>query len=120
MAIHPHPKTGLYCLHNEFCVNVGGFRVTVPAEFQFDGASIPPIFWVALYSPYHPKVVEAALIHDYLYVTHQFSKRRADLIFLDILKHKGVPKGRREAMRRGVQLFGGRAWRRRYKKGRRS
>lgn len=112
-SIHPHPTSGNYCLDDDYTITIRGCTITVPAGFEFDGASIPPFFWLAFHSPYHPKVVRAALIHDYLYVTHEVDKAEADLTFVTILGIDGVDKWRRKNMWRAVHLFGGKAWERR-------
>ena len=116
IVIHPHPKTGNYCLYQRLEIAVLEHVFHIPKDFEFDGASIPPIFWAAFYSPYHPKVVTAGLAHDYLYATHLVGRKAADQIFEHLLKLSGVPNGRRRAMYLAVRAFGRRAWNRRYKR----
>ena len=112
-SIHPHPVSGNYCLAHDYTFIVRGNAITVPQGFEFDGASIPPFFWTSFHSPFHPKVVRAALVHDRLYVTHEVDKKEADLIFLELLEQDGVTRWRRKNMWRAVHLFGGRAWKNR-------
>ena len=45
------------------------FGVDVPAGFEFDGASVPRLFWWLL-PPLSGESAEAAALHDYLY-THR-------------------------------------------------
>ena len=120
IEIIPEPGEGLYRLAHEvrhsYVFESKERTVTVHAGFEFDGASIPKIFWLTYYSPYDPKVVLASLVHDYLYVTHRVdgdeaTKREADLVFRDILRDHGVPRGKSWSMWLAVHLFGGRAWR---------
>lgn len=122
IAISPEPHERLYRLAQEhrhtYTYESRARTVTVPAGFEFDGASIPKIFWLPYYSPYDPRVILASLVHDYLYVTHladgeAVSKREADAVFRDILREQGVPRGRSWSMWLAVHLFGGRAWRER-------
>lgn len=120
IEITPEPHEGLYRLARRYrCTyrfESERRTVTVPAGFEFDGASIPKIFWLTYYSPYDPRVVLASLVHDYLYVTHEadgveIGKAEADLVFRDVLRSQGVTPLRCWSMWLAVHLFGGRAWR---------
>ena len=62
----------------------------IPKDFVTDGASIPPMCWRLISHPFHPKVIEAGVVHDYLYRTggkvgKGYSRHDADKIFRDIL-----------------------------------
>lgn len=39
----------------------------IPAGFEFNGASIPNLFWDLIDHPYHSSYITAACIHDYRY-----------------------------------------------------
>lgn len=112
-AIKPVPETDLYEVYEEYEITILGKDILIPVGFRFDGASIPAAFWISFYTPYHPRVVAAALIHDYLYVYHEVSKEEADEIFVAVLAAKGVGEFRRTNMWRAVHYFGDRAWERR-------
>lgn len=66
--------------------------IIVPQSFQFDGASIPD--WAAFIArlltgfPYRkgdPRLITAALVHDWLYTNHQMKRRMADDLFFYML-----------------------------------
>lgn len=40
--------------------------IRIPEGYITDGASIPRLFWEEIGSPYQPKFMLAAIIHDYL------------------------------------------------------
>ncbi len=82
----------------------------VPAGFQFDGASIPRIFWRVMDTPFHPRYMPAALPHDRLYETHEFDKAWADELFYKLLLAHGVPEMKARLMWRAVRLFGASHW----------
>ena len=119
MVIIPEPPiqavegTDYYHTYEEYRITILGKEIVIPKGFVFDGASIPAAFWISFYTPYHPRVIAAALVHDFLYYSHLATKEEADKIFGAILGAKGVGKFRRRNMWRAVHLFGGRAWERR-------
>jgi hypothetical protein len=84
--------------------------IIVPRYFIFDGASIPRIAWSLIYSPFHPDVVAAALIHDYDYFVHPVGKKLADKRFLEYLIVNGANTRKSHEMYWAVRLFGGSAW----------
>ena len=86
-----------------------GYRIIVPAGFKTDFASVPRIFWSVI-SPIGKGYTSAAIVHDYLYSTHQVTKKEADNIFLWLMQRDGVSYLKRYAMYWSVRLFGGKAW----------
>ena len=49
------PKTGaIYSLASDFVFKAIGRIFVLPAGFEFDGASIPPILWPVIGSPFDP------------------------------------------------------------------
>ena len=82
---------------------------TIPDGFISDLASIPRLFWGLL--PRDGKYLEAALIHDYLYKTHNAPKKIADLIFLNEMARLNVRKTKRLAIYTAVKWFGGSSYR---------
>lgn len=82
--------------------------ISVPAGFITDFASIPRIFWTIL--PPWGRYGKAAIIHDYLYVTHRFSRKQADDIFLEAMGVLKVSKWKRWVMYRSVRAWGWTAW----------
>ena len=84
-------------------------RITVPAGFSTDFASIPRFFWRVL--PPTGEYGKAAVIHDFLYTfgadNHgPVSKAYADGVFLRAMEDLGVGAVRRQLMYRAVRLFG--------------
>ena len=80
-SVRPDPAIGYYRLANDYAVTVVGVEIIIPEGFIFDGASIPSAFWISFYTPYHPMVLKAGLVHDYIYRTHITSKEEADRLF---------------------------------------
>ena len=114
--------------------------VKVPAGFVTDFASIPAFivvmfgliamvigyYWAAwlfilgiiaaicaAIMPRWGKYGKAAVIHDYLYYTKDFSRRIADSIFLEAMEVLGVNLIERKTMYYAVRWFGWLAWKKR-------
>ncbi|WP_425511399.1 DUF1353 domain-containing protein [Pararobbsia alpina] len=85
-----------------------GVKITVPAGFVTDYASIPRPLW-SLYSP-HDQYSRASVIHDYLYWSQLCTRQQADNLFMIAMKESEVPKATRETVYRGVTAFGQSAW----------
>lgn len=85
-------------------------QVVVPEGFETDYASVPrlPIAYLLAGDTGH----RAAVVHDYLYVTHPpgISRASADAIFRRALSDDGEPWWRAQIMYAAVRLFGGPAW----------
>ena len=76
----------------------------VPDGFITDMASVPRLFWILI--PPTGRYSKATVIHDWLYTSHQVSRKDADGIFRRILRESGVAKWRRFTMYWAVRLFG--------------
>ena len=89
---------------------VGGGFLTVPAGFWYNGASIPAAFWQITFSPFDPRILAGALVHDWLYTSKQVQKNIADATLEKYLIdfHSGTIKA--ALVKKAVQLFGGFAW----------
>jgi len=81
---------------------------TVPRGFETDLASVPRLFW-ALFPP-HGAWTLAAVVHDFLYVTGQVSRKDADGVFLRIMVASGTKLWRAAVMYRMVRWFGRGIW----------
>jgi len=81
----------------------------VPPEFYTDLASIPKWVpkWVAAKVGPH---IEAAVLHDYIYVVCAFPKEVADALFLFVMEHDGVGRFQSWYMHKAVRLGGRGAW----------
>ena len=85
--------------------------VTVPVydpnlRFLTDGASIPPIAYLLIGSPWRGKYVEAAIIHDWeCFLAKTLAERKAaDKKFKKMLGILGVALWKRKLMYRGVRM----------------
>jgi len=88
-----------------------GTKITVPAGFDTDFASVPrlPLVFLCAGDAAH----EAAVVHDFLYRAQTLSRRRADAIFREAMACTPCcePWWRRWLMWVGLRLFGWAAWR---------
>ncbi len=83
--------------------------ISIPAGFETDFASVPRLFWSII--PPDGRHTQAAVLHDYLYHKHIYSRKKSDKIFLEAMKVLRVSWWRRHVMYRAVRMFGGKAWR---------
>ncbi len=100
-----------YELLNDYYYEVNGYVIHVPKGFVTDLASVPRIFW-AVFPPFG-RYTPAAIVHDFLYSEYNntgINRTLADKIFLFIMKELGVGYFKRQAMYRGVRMFGEMAW----------
>jgi len=95
-----------YELIEDFLFTFEGIDVKIPRGFTSDGASIPKPLWSIVGSPFSPKLLEAAFIHDYLY-KEGYDRYLSDCKFKEILLINKVGEFRANSMFRGVRLFGG-------------
>jgi hypothetical protein len=102
------PK-GQYALAEPLRAWVTGRRFIVPAGFQTDGASIPPLCWLLVGHPYSPSSLRAAILHDWQCRNpseHGMSSTRVHRIFYHALRNDGVAWARARAMWLAVHWFG--------------
>jgi len=93
-------------LTKEYNVQVAGIRFTIPSGFEWDGASIPSIFWSVLFvTPFHHTVRRAGLLHDWLYHTSE-NRVLADSLFLILMRIDGANWAQRTIMYLAVRCFG--------------
>jgi len=85
-------------------------KITVPANFEFNGTSIPEIAQEWLGNPFDKQLEVPGLVHDYLYSTKSkklhYSKDTADLAFYQLLKRNKVPESKAMVMYMGVVIGG--------------
>lgn len=89
--------------------------IIVPNGYITDFASIPKLFWRVVGHPVG-KHGKAAVIHDYLYSSHLYSKKESDRIFYDAMRISGVSWWKRSIMYNTVRWFGKKAWKNAYRK----
>lgn len=76
----------------------------IPKGFEFDGASIPRIFWTIVGTPFDPEYVEAALMHDYM-LENGFGVTASDRFFKVNLEFAKVNKYKLMVMYGAVRLY---------------
>ena len=108
--LRPVPNGNKYELLRDYGTTVDLVDIVVPRFFRYDGASIPPIAWQIIYSPFHPDVMLPALVHDWLYYNHQTDREQADDIFYYLLKDNGVDDYKCSTMWQAVKVGGEYAW----------
>jgi hypothetical protein len=82
----------------------------IPEGFVFDGASIPVVFRWIIGKPFDKKFIIAALIHDWLYTVHLFSRLEADELFYENLINSKVGINKAKIMFSAVRIGGSGAW----------
>jgi hypothetical protein len=113
-------RDGLWVLEADYACDDHGTRLTVPAGFRFDLASVPRLFW-PLVAPFELSIA-APLLHDFLYryagdppapgavPPRRYARREADRLFREVMAAEGVAAWRRDAAWAAARLFGGRSW----------
>lgn len=120
LTITPNYQAGGYDTCSDFSFDIGfkgsGLRVTVPAGFNTDLASIPQCLWWLL-QPFDPQYAAAAVLHDYLRrwsvpredgSFERFDEGTSDAIFYEAMRILGVPVWKAAIMFIGVRIAG--AW----------
>jgi len=112
LIVTPLDNGSSWKLVEPFVYEEGGLgseqKIEIPTGFITDFASVPRIFW-NLISPWgrHGK---AAVLHDFLYATGQFTRKRSDDILLEAMGVLGVPWIDRWTIYLGVRAGGWLAW----------
>lgn len=83
--------------------------IEVPAGFDTDLASVPRVMYSIF--PRDGLYIEAAIIHDWLYVDQKIngewiSRKTADGVFLEAMEYLGIGWFRRRTIYRGVRIGG--------------
>jgi len=87
-----------------FSVNDRWFQLN--KGFVTNLASIPRFFWPII-SPSHSSIMNASIVHDWLYSEScYFSRKDADTIFYSILRKDGVSSFKAYVMYSMVRVFG--------------
>ena len=93
-----------------YIVEKTGSSVVVPAGFLTDGATVP--FPLNAIVPAWGRHGKAAVVHDYMYRSGDYSREFADYVFLEAMGVLGVPKWRKWLMYLAVRMFGWIVWNR--------
>lgn len=88
--------------------DVAASTITVPKGFRTDYASVPrvPIAFMLTGDTAH----SAAVVHDWLYSTHEVERAIADQVLYEAAIVSKVPAWRARIMYAAVRLFGGSHW----------
>ncbi len=89
---------------------VGGGIMTIPATFWFNGASIPAAFWQVTYSPYDPRILPGALVHDWLYTSKHVQRNIADATLKKYIDEFNGGSLKSDVIKLAVNLVGSFAW----------
>lgn len=103
-----------YRLCEDFAISVKGMNLIIPEGFGYDGATIPSVAWQLVYSPFDPLMMLPALVHDWLYSSHDaipsLKYKTADEILFTLCKGNGVPYAKCLAIESAVKATGGFFW----------
>lgn len=98
VKISPLPNKRQWILLEDFTYDLwfkgNKRRIKIPAWFIFNWASIPRIFHIVS-TPMSNDTIIAALVHDYLFYTKQYSLSKSDDIFNEVMEVCWVNKIKR-------------------------
>lgn len=98
-------------LHDLVYLTHDGDRITVPAGFETDLASVPQLLW-SIIGPPAGRWAPAGCVHDLLYRTGLVPRSVADRIFREACDDLGVDGVTRWSAWVALRLFGWSAYRR--------
>lgn len=78
----------------------------IPRGFTYDGATVPQVFWAITGGPFHPRVMKAALVHDWYYLTRLVDQKEADDVLARLLKEWGTHHWKVEMFYKSVATLG--------------
>ena len=99
-----------YELLHDVSYNWNGHQILVPRLYSYDGATIPWFAWTFTYTPFDPIVMLPALMHDWLYLSHQVPRDQADAILKQLLTDNGASSVRVGLIYTAVRTFGRFYW----------
>ncbi|MCF2858352.1 DUF1353 domain-containing protein [Pseudoalteromonas sp. SMS1] len=110
LKTHTNKLETAYELIEDFPYEHNGKIRWVPKYFQYDGASIPAVAYYLVGTPFNPRYMKAALVHDWLYHTHEIHRASADKLFYQMLCDAGVGNTKAVMMKFAVEKFGSWYW----------
>lgn len=81
-----------------------GRSITVPKQLPTDGETVPRIPFI--YSAFAWRCLKSAVIHDYLYLSHEVPRSVADKVFYYAMLDEGVKKRHAIPIYLAVRVFG--------------
>jgi len=88
--------------------------IHIPHGFLTDFASVPRPFWIIF--PPDGQYTQSSVLHDFLYHSRLYTRKRSDRIFLEAMKVLKVSWWRRRTIYRAVRMFGWLAWKSKIKR----
>ena len=112
LIISPNDDGQTWTLQDPFEYHVGGlgsdWRISVPAGFVTDFASIPRAFWNIL--PPWGTYGKPAVVHDFLYQAQAYTQVLSDAILFEAMTSIDVVFWKRWTIYGGVRVGGWAAW----------
>lgn len=78
--------------------------IVVPKGYLTDGASIPKVLWSLIGSPYQPRFLTAAIVHDFC-CDQEYDVTEMSDLFFELLKLSNVRDLPAKLMRQAVYLY---------------
>ena len=111
LILHPIDKSKYWSVLSPLIyTTINDIDIKIPKYFKTDFASVPRFLWSFL--PPWGIYGKATILHDFLYYSGLFSKKEADLLFLEAMKTLEVKKWKQYIMYYAVRMFGFIAWNR--------
>lgn len=118
LVVVPIPERGTYRVLNAVQLGAKGVAaLMVPKGFETDGASIPRFAWITTGTPFDPRHLRAAVLHDFNYQCGKMKRVAADKLFRRMLLEDGVHPYQAGKMYWALRVFGRIVWRRYRKNG---
>ncbi len=102
----PEKRKALYTYAENKVIELGGQTYVIPADYWFDGATVPRPLW-GVFSP-NGIAFHAAALHDWLYDTqgkgmsgfsqHSLCRKKVDLLFYRMMRMEGTPRAQARLM----------------------
>ncbi|AUS02273.1 hypothetical protein NVP2096O_38 [Vibrio phage 2.096.O._10N.286.48.B5] len=106
--MEPMPFTDRYMTVRDISVkySIDGdqYHLVIPSGFVTDGASIPMVCWQIIGTPYSPRFIQAAIVHDYM-CDNDWEVDLMSIIFRELLKLNNVSNDKAELMYRAVHAY---------------
>jgi len=108
LIVSPLKNGRNWVVRKEFFYDVGfegsGDTIVVSCGFVTDFTTVPRFLWSIF--PKWEKYGNAAIIHDYLYFSHERTREEADKIFYEGMIVLGVSKLKAQILYNAVRIFG--------------
>lgn len=91
-------------VNQEYTTEVFGKTVVIPKGFISDLATIPFFLWPFL--PPYGRYTEGAVVHDYIYLRVDFSRKECDDIFLEVMRRCRTSEFTAQVIYRTVRAVG--------------